>query len=204
MANQTERYTSKQLREDPDLRQKVLGRISGGAGKKPKPGAGPTGAGPAGVRPAGARPKWQPAPTHDCFLGIDPGVSTGIAIRDTRGTTPLSLLTLSFWKTVELIRSLHAQHGERLLVVIEDPNIHKSLYANKDGHTGEARTKIAQNVGANKREATLLLEFCRENSIGHETIAPLGKLDASQFKQITGIATGSQHARDAARLIFNR
>ena len=194
MANTTEKYTSAELRANPELHARILARA--GAQRKRADVVAP-------AAPPG-RSRWQPAPAHDCYLGIDPGTHTGIAIRDTRGSSPITLLTLNFWKTVALIRDLHAQHGERLLVVIEDPNVHKSLYANKDNTSGNVRTNIAQKIGSNKREASLLLEFCRENSIGHEAIAPLGKLDASQFKQLTGITTGSQHARDAARLIFNR
>lgn len=197
MANTTEKYTSAELRADPLLFQSVMARAGAGRARK-KPAVDAT------TPPLVARKKWQPAPAYDCYLGIDPGTNTGIAIRDTRGTSPITLLTLNFWKTVALIRDLHTQHGERLLVVIEDPNVHKSLYANKDNTSGNVRTNIAQKIGSNKREASLLLEYCRENSIGHEAVAPLGKLDAGQFKQLTGIATGSQHARDAARLIYNR
>jgi hypothetical protein len=131
-------------------------------------------------------------------------VNTGIAVQDHREAQPLQLYTSNFWKCTELLDALYKQHKEKLLVVIEDPNQNRSLYARFDDISGNKRTKIAQNIGANKAHASLLLEFCTLRGIATEAIAPLGKIDNKEFAAITGITHGSQHARDAARLILGR
>lgn len=153
----------------------------------------------------GPRPTWAAKVSeHDCFVGIDPGVHTGVAITDHRAGYLLQLHTLDFWATTELLLQLFDQHAERLLVVIEDPNVHKSLYADKDKIKGEARVRLGQNVGANKREASLLIAYCQRKGIRVEPTRPLGKIKAEAFELQTGIKHGSQHARDAARLILGR
>lgn len=153
------------------------------------------------------RPTWaSPSQQYDCFIGIDPGLHTGVAITDHRAGMPLQLHTLDFWATVDLLQDLFKQHQNRLLVVIENPGTHKRIiYARLDTESGAGkREKIAANVGANRREASLLIEWCRRTGIAVDATKPLGKLSAEEFEQITGIKHGSQHARDAARLILGR
>lgn len=155
---------------------------------------------PSWAQPAAARK----ASPYRYFVGIDPGINTGVATLDHEAGTGLQLLTLTFWDTVDLLTALAVHHGPHLLVVIEDPNLNRSLYSRFDDVSGNKRTKIAQNIGGNKAQATLLIEFCRRKNIAVEAVAPLGKLDKQEFAIITGVATGSQHARDAARLILGR
>lgn len=118
--------------------------------------------------------------------------------------TPMQVHTLDFWRTTELLLEMHTTHGTALLVVLEDPNLNRSLYARFDAVAGARRTKIAQNVGANKRDAQLLLTFCARHGLATEAVAPLGKLTAQQFARITGIRQCSQHARDAGHLLIGR
>lgn len=145
---------------------------------------------------------WRPAPR--VLVGIDPGVNTGLALLNKLTAAPMQVHTLDFWQTTDMLLALQQEHGPALLVVLEDPNLNRSLYARFDDVAGARRTKIAQNVGANKRDAQLLLGFCERHSIATESIAPLGKLTPEQFALFTGIKKCSQHARDAGRLILGR
>lgn len=145
---------------------------------------------------------WRSPPR--LLVGLDPGISTGMAVLDQRAAAPMRVHTLDFWQTTEYLRELHETHGPALLVLIEDPNLNRSLYARFDEVAGARRTKIAQNVGANKRDAQLLLAFCARLGIETQAVAPLGKLDAALFAKLTGIKQCSQHARDAGRLLLAR
>lgn len=196
-----EKYTSAQLRADPELFKSVMERA--GAGPRKKKAAVET-ATPVVVSRRGWRP--APAPIYDCYIGIDPGSKTGFAHKDTRLAAPMTLLTLDFWHTVELLPQFHAQHGDRLLVVIEDPSLKTVMFEryDKKKQKGPAYyARIAQGIGENMAHAKLLIAFCERSGIAVEKVSPLGKFDAEQFAAITGITTGSQHARDAGRLILN-
>ncbi len=143
------------------------------------------------------------------LIGIDPGEHTGVAQFDHLDAQPeLLLQTLDFWATVRLLEQLALTEKHRAHVYIEDPNEHRFLYANKDSKTGEVRTKVAQNVGANKREAALLISKCAALGLQLTTIKPgdvLTKLKAEDFARFTGYTKRcSEHARDAALLIINR
>lgn len=143
------------------------------------------------------------------LVGIDPGEHTGVAQFDHLAAQPEMLLqTLDFWATVRLLETLAITEKHRAHIYIEDPNEHRSLYANKDSKTGEVRTKVAQNVGANKREAALLIKKCEALGLQLTTIKPgdvLTKQSAEAFARLTGYTKRcSEHARDAALLIWSR
>ena len=143
------------------------------------------------------------------LVGIDPGEHTGVAQFDHLDAQPeLQLQTLDFWATVRLLEQLALTEKHRAHIYIEDPNQHRSLYANKDSKTGEVRTKVAQNVGANKREAALLIKKCQALGLQLTTITPgdvLTKQSAEEFARLTGYTKRcSEHARDAGLLIFGR
>ncbi len=147
------------------------------------------------------------------FIGIDPGVHTGLCMI-VDGKIKL-LATIDFWKAVDTIKSAKnlatLEHGtiglaQALTVVIEDPSQNKPTFAR--GVEGMKRqSRISQNVGSNKREATLLIEFCERNKIKVIASRPssrsMTKLDAKTFLAITGwIGKSSGHSRDAAMLVW--
>lgn len=145
-------------------------------------------------------PVFAPQPsTYAAYIGLDPGQSTGLALL-VRGQA-MQVHTLEFWEAIAFLANAQARHTP-LLVVIEDPNLDRSLYARHDGIAGNRRTKIAQNVGANKRDAQLLLAWCERVGIATRAVRPPGKLTAEVFTAATGIKRCSQHARDAGHLLF--
>lgn len=145
------------------------------------------------------------------YIGIDPGVHTGFAIWLSHEKRFEVMETINFWLTIEKLE--HIEHVERFLpnperstVVLENPSVNKPTFHH--GQSGRhVREKISQNVGMNKREGQLIEQYCLDNNIKLMLVAPnrKGKLNADSFKQITRWSTQtSQHARDAAMLVFGR
>lgn len=140
---------------------------------------------------------------YDVVIGIDPGVNCGVALR--YYSTLQTIETMSFWGCVMYLDKCFTFHIKPI-VVIEDPNLNRPTFNKKGVSVGEVRkiNKISQNVGMNKMMATLLIEYCELKGIPVKTVRPkTAKWTAEALKQYTGY-TGktSQHARDAAKLIF--
>ncbi len=140
---------------------------------------------------------------YDVLIGIDPGVNTGIAVKHKEGE--LVLTTVTFWETIIELNA-NTVKGRKLLVVIEDPNLNRPTFAKKGVSAGEIKKfgKVSQNVGMNKMMARLLIEYCELNKIPVQTVRPkTAKWTAEALKAYTGyVGKSSQHARDAAKLIF--
>ena len=140
------------------------------------------------------------------LIGIDPGVKTGFAV--TKDKKIIEILTLDFWKTIERINYYH-QLGDRVKIYIENPNGNKPVFVKAGANSSQSYVKIGQNVGSNKREASLLIEYCKINNIEVVPVIPKkkaissGKIKEGYFKKITGYDKRcSQHGRDALMLIF--
>lgn len=153
----------------------------------------------------------------DVLIGIDPGRKTGLAMYSRKAKLLAELKTLDFWGLYVFLRSLAAQGKARnILFVVEDPNDNKPLFGK--GITinprlsppelmkrVRMREKMAQNVGSNKREASLILEALERLGLRYYARPPRqgGKMDAQGFKQLTGWqARTNEHVRDAAMLVF--
>jgi hypothetical protein len=157
------------------------------------------------------------------IIGIDPGVHTGFAmtVRDTENLswhlaekgTEWNLETFSFWGAVKRLAAIQLEHPDQLpKVYIEDPNINKPTFHRKLGgesmRSYQARMhKISQNVGMNKRDAQLLIDWLSMRGWDYYPVPPrkAAKVNAEYFKKLTGYSKrSSQHARDAAMLILGR
>lgn len=142
------------------------------------------------------------------YIGIDPGVDTGVCVWDADQQTILRLDTLGFWSVIGLLSAYKNQHGELLSVVIEDPNLNKAMHwqQKKSVRGFNPATKIAQNVGQNKKEAELIIKYLEANQFSYEAIRPVTrKIGARVFKHLSGYKDRTnQHVRDAAMLVINR
>jgi len=142
------------------------------------------------------------------LIGIDPGVQTGFAVM--RDSSIVLLKTITFWDVPGLIsefNDVHRYFNHSLTVYIEDPNLNKPVF--NRGQQGRIALNIAQKVGANKRDAELLIDFCKKEGI--EVVAvrpqsgPFNKMKAEFFKKQSGwTGRTSQHVRDACGLIMGR
>jgi hypothetical protein len=141
------------------------------------------------------------------YIGIDPGVSTGFAVVQSEGQKVLfyELHTLSFWQCFEKMMFWHVNSDKyNCEVIIEDPGLNKPIFYRNQ--SGAAMNRISQNVGSNKRDAQLWIEFCEFYGIKYAVVRPTKtKLNAGDFARIYNIQKScSQHARDAFRLVGMR
>lgn len=145
------------------------------------------------------------------YIGIDPGVNTGFAIYSAKEKRLLEVKTSTFWETITMFEHLKNKYvhpnNEYFKVIIEDVTQNKAVHTYHNNKTGNFRDRVAQNIGSNKRDCQLIIEWCKRNNIQIECRKPgkysQTKLDAEQFQKITGY-TGktSQHGRDASLLVF--
>lgn len=142
------------------------------------------------------------------FIGIDPGVKTGIAVWNSSNGRFDALKTLTFWEAVEELQQWAdlAQEFVPKKIVVEDPNMISTTFT-RQGVFGRSHAKISQNVGACKRDAQLIVEKCKSIGFTVVCIAPGANkyinLNAQKFKALTGCdLPSSQHSRDAAAYVW--
>ncbi len=128
------------------------------------------------------------------WIGIDTGRHTGFAAWD--GQRLVAVRTVTITQAMELVRGYMRQSPVRLR--IEDARQRRWF-----GATGRERLKGAGSVC---RDATVWEDWCRENGVDAEFVAPergRTKLSAEQFRRVTGYAgITSSHGRDAAMLVY--
>lgn len=146
---------------------------------------------------------------YDLAVGIDPGTSTGLAFAvpedDSRGYRWRELLTLPIHRALlqvyEELREVEGDaHRHRVLVVVED--------ARQIG--GDPRKALG--AGSVRRDSAIWADFLEDlrqdvDCLDYRLVRPsprqLRKLTAEQLATYTGCTLkGSQHARDAAGLLF--
>lgn len=145
-------------------------------------------------------------------IGIDPGDHTGLAVWDTGQQAFVLLATLPLHKAMqEVVKWTTApelapqRKGKKVHVVCEDAR-QRTWFA-PERNVSEYRGKL-MGAGAAKRDAKIWEEFLADNGINYEAHKPQAgttKWSADYFTRITGY-TGrtSEHARDAALLVFQR
>lgn len=135
------------------------------------------------------------------YIGIDTGVHTGFAVwhSDTKYLAEVGNMTITqAMARVKMISDIHGKDSVRLF--IEDARQRKWF--------GSAGREKLQGAGSVKRDSRIWEDWCREQGLQCRMIAPKNnrtKLTAAQFKLITKWQrTTSEHARDAALLVFGR
>lgn len=142
------------------------------------------------------------------YIGIDPGTNTGLAIWDSSrrqfervGT---SGIVTAMVEIVEFVRyrGLDPQDVE---IVFEDARKRKWIPREKSLSQFKGR---AMGAGSVKRDCSIWEEFCQQYGFRRSAPPPragMTKWTADYFKAVTGWKSRtSNHARDAALLVFNR
>lgn len=134
------------------------------------------------------------------WIGIDPGVHTGFAVWDSGKRRFLKVETLAIHEALDYVKELHSSNPS-LCVVFEDARQRK-WYGNCDTHAKQ------QGAGSIKRECGIWEDFLTDHAISFRAVAPgkgMTKMSSDYFKTITGWkGRTSNHARDAALLVFGR
>lgn len=142
------------------------------------------------------------------WCGIDPGLHTGLAVWD-GGKRELRLVaTLPLWKALDTVKKWKAVAAgipTRFAVVFEDAR--KRKWLPQERNVSEYRGKL-MGAGSVKRDCVIWQEFLEDNGIPFFQLAPakgLTKWNKDTFAKVTGYkGRTSNHARDAAMLVFGR
>lgn len=132
-------------------------------------------------------------------IGIDPGVTTGLAVWDVNARDLVALHSLDVAQAFEQVRV--AKMGGRLAHVwVED--------ARKRTWFGVKGVEALQGAGSIKRESAIWESVLQLLGVDYTMVSPQAKgskLDAEQFRRLSGWSSRtSQHARDAAMLVIGR
>lgn len=149
------------------------------------------------------------------YIGIDPGKNTGIGVWSSTKKKILGLHCLDFWDAhffiINAINTYLYYEDKELMIVIEDPNLNKPVFPSKIRYIHELRQwmKVAQNIGSNKRDAQLWIDYCKYMKAPFATVRPskktYTKLTSDQFNKMTGWkGRSNEHSRDAIMLVFGR
>lgn len=146
------------------------------------------------------------------YIAIDPGVSTGMAVWDSYLKQIVDIWTTDFWGCIDYIEDFREKHNMfDIKVVIENPNGNKPVFFKKGVNSQAMARKVGQDVGSNKREASLLIEYFERKHIAYTAIVPKkkstgsGKITQEYFKKLSGwTKRTNQHERDAAMMILGK
>jgi hypothetical protein len=131
------------------------------------------------------------------MIGIDPGVTTGVAAWD--GQALQSVTSMSICAAMTHVQVLH-QAGRLHSVTFEDARL-RTWYGSKG-------REALQGAGSIKRDCQIWAEWLGMLGCPYKSISPQAKgakVDAAAFARLTGwTARTNNHARDAAMLVFGR
>jgi len=128
------------------------------------------------------------------IIGIDPGKQTGICFMN-ENKEIITLTTTDFWSVADII------DGFIDFFILEKPRSKNVWHKAKDKRQAKI---IGVNVGSVYRESELLEELLKQRGCNYKTVHPQGKINAENFKKITGYeGKTNQHERDAAMLCWS-
>ena len=145
---------------------------------------------------------------QEIFIGLDPGHSTGFAVWDSASREFREVATLPLWRAMDEVKRWHyscLMQGRDFHVIFEDAR--QRTWFKKDRNSSEYRGHL-MGAGSVKRDATIWEDALKDWGIPFEATPPrpgLTKWDADTFAKVTGWrGRTSNHARDAALLVFGR
>lgn len=137
------------------------------------------------------------------YVGIDCGEHTGFAVWDSTQMKFIRVDTLHLSQALIEVYDLRKDH--LLHVVFEDARQRK--WIPRERNESQYRGRL-MGAGSVKRDATVWQEFCEDNGIPYTARAPqkgMTKWSPQSFAAVTGwTARTSEHARDAALLVYGR
>lgn len=138
-------------------------------------------------------------------IGIDPGKNTGIAVWDTEAQSFVLLDTVLIHVALMYVWSRKFDYNWDIRVYFEDAR--KRQYLPRERNASEYRGKL-MGAGSVKRDSVIWQDALTDWGIPFTMVPPRAgatKWDTDTFRRVTGY-TGrtSNHARDAALLVFQR
>lgn len=138
------------------------------------------------------------------YIGVDTGRNTGFAVWD--GVGFIELDTRPLHRALFDVRDYARVHcPDQVTVYVEDARLRTWIPREKSLAEFKGR---AQGAGSVKRDASVWEDFCEDYGIRLVKVPPkynTTKLSAEVFARITGYkGRTSEHARDAAMLVFGK
>jgi len=131
-------------------------------------------------------------------IGIDTGVSTGVAVSINGVLERVECMTIT-----QAMNLVCEYPKEKTKLYIEDAR----LWIGFHGKTKKSDARL-QGAGSVKRDARIWQDWCAENEYSAYFIKPMGKglkKSADEFKRITGWqGRTNEHSRDAALIVYQR
>ena len=132
------------------------------------------------------------------IVGLDTGTHTGFAVWDKDKRVLTELTTLKIHRAMDRVKEL--SYSNDIVVYFEDARLRTWF--------GSAGREALQGAGSVKRDCSIWEDFLTDLGVEFHPVAPKNnatKLNAAFFSKITGWkGRTSEHARDAAMLVFNR
>jgi len=139
------------------------------------------------------------------IIGVDPGVSTGMATWCTLQARLIDVRTTSIVAAMEEVRG-HAGRGTLLQLVVEDARARRGGFDRADAAQERSGAGIREGVGSVKRDCSVWQEFAEHHGIRLQFVPPsqtATKLGADEFARVSGWqGRTSVHGRDAAMLVL--
>ena len=135
------------------------------------------------------------------FIGVDTGTHTGVAVWNSEEQQFLEIKTLMLHQALQLVITMcQVWKRENVMVLFEDARQRKWFGTNSNAKM--------QGAGSVKRDAVIWEEFCTDYGITFRALPPAKgatKWSPDYFKAVTGWSKKtSEHARDAAMIVFGR
>lgn len=144
------------------------------------------------------------------LIGIDPGRNTGICVYSQTDNKIVELSTFTnFWYLVKYFDGIGNMYplGIQFKFILEDPQLNDPVFiSGRHGLSTRQMLKVAQDVGRNKEQAYLLIEYMKIQTRNFITVQPTqSKWKPEYFQRLTGWeGKSNEHTRDAARLVWGR
>lgn len=135
------------------------------------------------------------------YIGIDPGTNTGFAVWDRQEKKLIEVSSYKIHEAMARVRLLNFKFPGEIFAVVEDARKRKFFH-------GEDMSAKAQGAGSVKRDSSIWDDYLSDLEVDYEMKAP-GKtsnsIDSRTFNSLTHWnKQTSNHARDAALLVFQR
>ena len=137
------------------------------------------------------------------FVGIDPGVNTGLAVWSHSESKFCEVVTASIVGAMKIVRDYAVEHD--VTIYTEDARKRKWIPREKSLSQFKGR---AMGAGSVRRDSQIWEEFAAYYDIPIVLLPPrqgVTKWSAEYFARVTGWkARTSNHSRDAALLVFGK
>jgi hypothetical protein len=134
------------------------------------------------------------------YIGIDPGVNTGLALWCPRTKLFLDIQTVGILDAMELVLEYRELYDGEIQVIFEDARLR--------GWFGKSGREVLQGAGSIKRDCQIWEEFLIGEGILFTKMKPAAgktKWTTALFSKATGwLGKTNVHGRDAAMLVFGR